>query len=278
MPTTGNQKSQISENRARLTLLGCGTSTGVPMPGCSCAVCTSGDPKNFRNRTSAYIKTAQGKGILIDASPDLRHQAISYHVDCVDAVLFTHAHADHILGIEDLRCYNFKTRQSIPCFGTAFTLSRIRHVFDYIFSPDPSYEGGMLAQLDGCEFVLGKPFVAANLSILPLLLEHGRMAVAGFRIGELGYATDCNQIPEASIAALKGCKYLFLDALRSESHRTHFTLSQAIVMAQKIGAERTIFIHMAHSIDYHTASAQLPPGIELGYDGLEIEFSTVCDP
>jgi len=237
-------------------------------------VCTSPGPRDRRNRTSGLIRLEDGRSVLIDASSDLRHQALAWGVERVDAVLFTHTHADHILGVEDLRCFNWTTGNSIPCYGSASTLAEIRRFFQYIFEPDPDYQGGALARLSLHEIAELTPFKAAGLEVLPFGLDHGRTRVTGFRIGELAYATDCNSIPAPSREALRGVRYLILDALRMDPpHPTHFTIPEAIRVAEEIGAERTIFVHMTHSVDFESVSRELPAGIELAVDGLTFEFS-----
>jgi phosphoribosyl 1,2-cyclic phosphate phosphodiesterase len=256
----------------KFTLLGCGTSTGVPLPGCSCKVCASGNPKNHRDRTSGCITLDDGRVILIDAGPDLRYQALKHKVERVDSVLFTHAHADHILGTDDLRSFNFVSRRRISCYGTQETLDPITSAFSYIFQPRAGYEGGMVAQLD--------PHVIDNdatgeiegntFSFFPL--QHGGMTVTGFRLGDLGYATDFNKISDRAMEILAGVKYLFIDGLRYEPHNTHITIPQAVEIAQKLRAEQTYIIHTTHTIDYDETNAKLPKGIELGYDGLTVNF------
>ncbi|MBX7139005.1 MAG: MBL fold metallo-hydrolase [Oligoflexia bacterium] len=253
-----------------LKILGCGTSTGVPIPGCDCAVCSSPDPKNHRNRTSALIKLDSGDNILIDASTDLRQQALRWNVRRINAMLLTHAHADHILGMDDLRCFNFTLRAPIPCYGLADSLQDVRRVFSYVFDPDPNYEGGMLPQITLNPIEAYRPITILGTEILPFELRHGRMTVLGFRCGNIAYATDCKTIPERSITALKGVRFLVLDGLRYEQHRTHLTIDEAIEIAGKIGAEKTYLTHMTHSVDYSETMAKLPPHVELAYDGLEI--------
>lgn len=255
----------------KLEILGCGTSTGVPIPGCMCEVCRSGHPRNNRTRTSALLRLDDGNNILIDASTDLRFQALRADVRNVQAVLFTHAHADHILGIDDLRAYNFLQGSSIRCYGTPATLDAIRHAFHYIFDTASSYEGGMLPQLELVEIEPFKPFELLGLRIEPFLLGHGSMDVTGFKIGRLAYATDCKTIPPQSRALLKGIDDLVLDGLRHEEHRTHMTIAQAIEASRELEAARTYLTHMTHSVDYETVSRDLPPGVQLCYDGLEIQ-------
>lgn len=261
-------------SKAKLMILGCGTSTGVPVPGCRCAVCRSGKPRNQRFRTSALVTAGPENYILIDATADLRSQALRFDIPRVDAVLYTHAHADHILGTDDLRSFNFVTRRPIACFATATTFRGLQATFPYIFNKDPYYEGGLLAQLTVHEVSAGKDFEAAGLTVRPFRLEHGRTEVFGFRFGDLAYATDCNRIPEESLEILRGVKYLILDGLRYQEHRTHFTIPEAIQVATELEIPCTYLTHMTHSVDYDEVSAQLPGHVRLAYDGLEIEFDT----
>ena len=221
-------------------MLGSGTSTGVPVVGCDCAVCRSTDPRNRRMRPGLRVETA-GASLVIDTSPDFREQALRFAIDRVDAVLYTHPHADHIFGLDDLRIYNFRQHASIPCFGSAETMNRMRQIFTYVF--EDGQEGG------------GKPRL-------------GDMEVFGYRIGRFACVTDVNHISEASFALLAGVELLVLSALRYRPHPTHFSLAEAIAVAQRIGARRTLLTHIAHDIDHGRLEIPLPPGIELGYDGL----------
>jgi phosphoribosyl 1,2-cyclic phosphate phosphodiesterase len=254
----------------RFQILGSGTSTGVPIPGCECSVCCSGLERNQRARTSAVIKLDDGRIILIDASTDLRWQCLKWGIKRVDGVLYTHCHADHILGTDDLRCFNFILKRAIPCYGTAQTLLELKAAFPYIFNPDPNYEGGLLAQLELNEFRYYEQFKLCELNIEPFELQHGKILVSGFKFGTVAYATDCKVMPQRSIELLKGIKVLFLDGLRYEPHKTHLTIDEAIALANEIGAEKTYLIHMTHSVDYYTVNPKLPKGIELAYDGLEV--------
>ncbi len=255
-----------------LKILGCGTSTGVPVPGCSCKVCTSSNPRNKRLRTSAVVQTEGGLNILIDCTTDFRQQALTHNLKSVDAVLFTHSHADHILGLDDLRGFNFVQENPIPAFATARVFEDLNRIFFYAFTPNPEYEGGSPPELEAHEIFESLPFEIDNIVFRPIPLMHGSWPVTGFRIGDLAYVTDVKTIPEASMRALKGVRFLVLDALRYEEHRTHMTFPQAISAAQQIGAEKTYFTHMTHSIDYDEINAKLPAGMELAYDGLEIKF------
>lgn len=255
-----------------LKILGCGTSTGVPIPGCSCAVCTSGDPKNIRFKTSALLSSDDGKHhVLIDASTDFRHQALRYQIPSLDAVLFTHSHADHILGVDDLRSYNFIRGGAIPCYGSEETLGEVARVFRYIFEGNPAYEGGPLPQLVLHPIHYGEKFNTSIFTILPFEVLHGSMSVTGFRIGNLAYVTDCKYVPQASASLLSGLDVLILDGLRYEPHNTHMTIDEAIAFASEIGAGQTYLTHMTHSVDYHEVSRKLPSHVALAWDGLEIQ-------
>jgi len=253
-------------------VLGSGTSTGVPVPGCECSVCRSSDPLNSRLRTSAALRLDDGRVILFDTSTDLRQQALRFAIGRVDAVLYTHAHADHILGLDDLRCFNLISRTSIPCYGTPQTLSSLRSTFAYVFDENSTYEGGLLPQLDLIPFTAGDRLIVCDTTIDSFELLHGSLEVVGFRIGDLGYATDCNYISPKSKALLRGVETLVLDGLRFDPHRTHFSIPQAIEIAQQIAAKNTYLIHMNHTVDHAGVCAQLPEGISLAYDGLSIEI------
>lgn len=256
----------------QLTILGCGTSTGVPVAGCRCEVCTSPDPKNHRTRTSALVVTDQGAHILIDTSPDFRTQALRTPIPRVDAVLYTHAHADHILGLDDLRAYNFTQQSSIPCYLTEGTLDSIKRTFWYVFEPQPGYKGGLPPQLTFHLVTPNVPFEVAGTEVMPFALTHGGTEVIGFRFGSMAYATDCNQIPERSRPVLQGLDLLVLDALRAQPHPTHFSIPESIAVARALEVHRTVFVHMGHTVDYQRDSAQLPAGFEFAYDGMHLSW------
>ena len=255
-------------------VLGCGTSTGVPMPGCDCSVCQSNDPKNYRSRPSALITVDNKYNILIDATTDLRQQSLTWKIKHIDAVLYTHAHADHILGTDDLRCFNFtsKSKQKIPCYASLDTIKGIKRCFDYIFNPDPNYLGGMLAQLDLIEINNYSTINLFGLNIEVFELHHGGTIVNGFKFGDLAYATDCKIIPEQSKKIIKGIKYLILDGLRHTAHATHLTISEACNLAKELEIQNTFLTHITHDIDYYTESKNLPKNVALAYDGMSIEF------
>jgi phosphoribosyl 1,2-cyclic phosphate phosphodiesterase len=263
-----------------ITLLGCGGSTGVPLAGCHCNLCHSIDPRNKRLRAAAHIASSDGLSVLIDAGPDLRQQALRAGIDHVDAVLFTHAHADHILGIDDLRAFNFSSRRAISCYASTETRAGICSVFNYVFNPHPLYEG-KTAQLDLRTITEGEPVTISGsneqesplpLSFLPLTVYHGRLPVTMYRFGPIAYATDCNYIPPETIEQLSGVKVLFLDGLRVAPHPTHFSISEACELAQKLQVPRTILIHTDHSVDYNDTMIRLPQGVELGFDGLQVSW------
>jgi phosphoribosyl 1,2-cyclic phosphate phosphodiesterase len=251
----------------RVTLLGSGTSTGVPVIGCGCAVCTSRSPRNRRSRPGLKIEGAEGT-VLVDASTDLREQLLAHPVARVDAVVFTHAHADHIFGLDDVRIFNFRQKAAIPCYGSTETLAAIRRINANDF--EGGQEGGGKPQLDlipieGPFSLLGRPWI-------PIPVWHGTMAVLGFRVGEFAYVTDCNVIPESSFDLLQGVETLILDALRYRPHSTHFSLGEAVEAAERIGARRTYFTHLAHDIDQDSLQVVLPQGMEIGYDGLAFDI------
>jgi phosphoribosyl 1,2-cyclic phosphate phosphodiesterase len=194
-------------------------------------------------------------------------------VQRVDSVFFTHAHADHILGTDDLRSFNFASKKRISCYGSDETLTPITEAFSYIFNPRPGYAGGMLAQLDPHRISNDGLAEIEGISFTFFPLIHGDLTVTGFRVGNLGYATDFNEMPERALQVLEGVDYLFIDGLRYEPHNTHITIPQAVELAQKIKARQSYIIHTTHTIDYDETNAKLPAGIELGYDGLTVMFS-----
>lgn len=253
----------------QLTLLGTGTSMGVPVIGCRCAVCTSPDQRNKRLRTSALLR-AGGRNLLIDAGPDLRQQALAAGIDHVDAVLLTHAHADHIAGIDDLRPLNFVQQASIPIYGTAPTLALVRERFGYAFQD--SSHGSSKPLLDLIEIDETTPFVVEPLLIQPLVVFHGTWRIIGFRIGTLGYVTDASMLPAESLAALRGLDLLVLNALRRAPHPTHFSLDQAVAIIDDLQPRRAQLVHMTHDLDHETTNATLPSYIQLACDGQIIEL------
>jgi phosphoribosyl 1,2-cyclic phosphate phosphodiesterase len=251
----------------RVTFLGTGTSHGVPMIGCACATCRSADPRNRRLRPSIYIETSDSR-VLVDAGPDLRAQALRHELARIDAILFTHGHADHILGMDDLRRFNAMQKAAMACYGDERTLGDIRRVFGYVFDPSTA-KGGGLPQLELFQ-VLGA-FSLGVSEVQPIPLWHGERQIFGYRIGRFAYLTDCNAIPDESWALLADLDVVVLDALRERPHPTHFSVSEAIDAARRIGAGRTYFTHMCHDLSHQATCDRLPEGMTLAYDGLVVE-------
>jgi phosphoribosyl 1,2-cyclic phosphate phosphodiesterase len=253
----------------RITFLGTGTSHGVPMIGCDCATCRSIDLHDKRLRPSIFVETA-GASVLVDAGPDLREQALRHSIARVDAILFTHGHADHILGIDDVRRFNALMRAPMVCYGDANTLDDIRGMFSYVFDP-ATPKGGGLPLLD-LRPIAGR-FAVGDLEVQPVPLWHGARPVLGFRFGAFAYLTDCNRLADEAWPLLEGLDVLVLDALRERPHPTHFSLDQAVEVATRIGAARTFFTHMCHDLAHEATNARLPESISLAYDGLVLQMS-----
>lgn len=247
----------------RVTMMGSGTSTGVPVIGCDCAVCRSAEPRNRRLRPGLKLELPGGVA-LVDTPTDLREQALRFGLPRVDAIVFTHAHADHVFGLDDVRIFNFRQRQAIPCYGSPETLRCLRRAFAYVF--EDGQEGGGKPQLE--LLPVEAPFDLLGVRWEPLPVWHGELEVLAYRIGRFAYVTDCNRIPEESLARLGGLDLLILDALRYRPHPTHFTIAEAIAVAERLRPRRTIFTHLTHDVDYGAPRMALPPGMELGFDGL----------
>ena len=263
----------------RVTVLGSGTSHGVPSIGCDCAVCRSSDPRDRRTRPSIVIEldgdspspfAAGVRSILVDTSTDLRAQALANDVRRVDAILFTHSHADHVFGLDDVRRYNQMQKGPIACYADAGTLADLRRVFAYVFEPPTQLGGGIphlsLSQIAG-------PFTLGGVEIVPVPVFHGRLPVLGFRMGSFAYLTDCTRIPDESWPLLDGVRTIILDALRHRPHTTHFSVAQAVDVVARMGAERAYFTHICHDLPHAETCAQLPAGVELAYDGLVLEIT-----
>jgi phosphoribosyl 1,2-cyclic phosphate phosphodiesterase len=252
----------------RVLFLGTGTSHGVPMIGCDCAVCQSADPRDTRFRPSIYLELEDGVRVLVDATPDLRSQALRHDVRRVDAVLVTHAHADHIMGLDEVRRFNALSGRPMPTYADERTGAALRRTFEYAFDPRAPRGGGVpefdLVTIDG-------PFRLGATEVVPVPIRHGRWQILGFRFGPFAYLTDCNGVPESSMPLVAGVDTLVLDALRRRPHPTHFTLAEATAMAGVIGARRTFFTHISHDLGHAATSAGLPPGVALAHDGLVLE-------
>jgi len=267
-PDGGPANGGSADGGLRVTLLGTGTSTGVPRIACDCPVCTSDDPRNHRLRAGVLLETAGGT-VLVDASPDLRQQALTHRIRRLDAVLFTHAHADHIYGLDDVRVFNFIQRTELPCYGSPQTLRAVRRYFAYVFEAGQAGGGKPLLVLRP----VSKPFAVAGERVVPVPVWHGEMPVYGYRVRDFALVTDVSAIPESSLALLRGLDILVLGALRYTPHPTHFNFEQAVAMAARIGARRTVFTHVSHEVDHAAPKVALPAGVEIGYDGLVFELA-----
>lgn len=257
----------------RLTLLGTGTSFGVPQIGCRCPTCTSSDPRDRRTRTSALVETG-GTRLLIDTPPELRLQLVAAGVDHLDAVLFTHAHADHVHGIDDLRALSLRLAGALPAYGSRDTMAELAAKFPYIFDPSIVVPAGTSKpELAPRVLEAGKRATIAGVAVLPIALPHGTQPVFGYRIGPIAYLTDVKTVPDEAMAAFQGLEVLVLNALLSRPHPLHLSVPEAIVVAQRIGARRTYFTHLTHEFTHQTLAAMLPAGIEPAFDGLVIDVA-----
>jgi len=253
----------------KIILVGSGTSQGVPNIGCKCNTCSSENPKDKRLRASAYIETG-GLKILIDTSIDFRQQMLRAGISDLDAVLFTHHHVDHILGMDDLRQINQRHRKYIDIYGNKLTLDEIKISFRYAL--DEVLKSYWAVPLVNFNYTENKTFKIKEVEITPVEVFHGHIKIYGYRIGRFAYITDASNIPEAEMEKLKGLDVLILNALRRQPHPTHFNLEQATEIALKLKAKKTYFTHITHDMMHNEINAQLPENIELGYDGLEINI------
>jgi phosphoribosyl 1,2-cyclic phosphate phosphodiesterase len=249
-----------------VTFLGTGTSTGVPVPTCTCGVCRSSDPRDARLRPSVLLRW-DGATILVDTSTDLRQQALRLGLMGIDAVMYTHAHADHVFGLDELRMFNWRRGGAIPVYGSALTLAAIRRTFWYAFEDVEAGGGKPLLDLHEVD----APFALLGRTVIPVPLQHGTLPILGYRIGGFAYLTDVSAIPEASYALLTDLDVLVLSALRLRPHPTHMHLARSLEEAARIGAARTLFTHIAHEISHAAVAPSLPPSVELAYAGLAFE-------
>lgn len=251
--------------------LGTGTSVGVPMIGCECSVCQSNNPRNKRDRCAALIQTAQGN-LLIDAPPELRLQLLRERVGLVHSVLFTHYHADHFYGLDDLRLFPHRLGGPLPVYCEADVEARIRKAFAYAFEPeDQRVYTGTVPRLD-FRRIARRPFSTLGQRVVPIPLRHGPFDVLGFRIDDMAYCTDVNVIPDQSWPLLEGVRILVLDALRTRPHSAHFGVDEALEVIARVKPEKTYLTHMGHELDHEATNCLLPPGVELAYDGLRFTF------
>ncbi len=262
--------------RGQFILLGTGTSVGVPALGCGCPVCLSDDPRNQRLRCAALVGLPEGN-LLIDTPPDLRTQLLREGVGIVHSVVFTHAHADHLFGLDDLRLFPFYLGTPVPLFCEPAVETVIRRTFAYAFDDRPATHSGAVPQL-AIHRITTDPFPVLGATIVPLRFQHGpRFEVLGFRIGDLAYCTDVSSVPDETWSRLQGLDVFILDALRRRPHPTHLCLEQAIEIARRVGARRTYFTHLSHDFDYQATNKTLPRGMELAYDGLALPLSLASD-
>ena len=253
--------------KAVLTVLGSGTSMGVPTIGCLCDVCTSADPHDRRTRPSVLVQYGE-RHILIDSSPDFREQAIREGIRRVDAVLYTHAHADHILGLDDLRPLTFHQDGKIPLYAQPPAVERIEQMFSYIFAGNYKYGGLAQVELNP----LNGPVDLFGVCFKPVPVLHGDAEICGFRFGSAAYLTDFSEIPEASFALLNGLDILFLDALRHTPHPTHSTVDNSLSIVERLQPKRAFFTHISHDLPHSATNAALPPHVRLSHDGMKLEF------
>ena len=251
----------------KITVLGSGTSVGVPTIGCHCAVCTSTDPRDNRLRPSILISYAD-RNVLIDTTPDFRTQALRARIERLHAVLFTHAHADHVMGLDDIRPFNFRQSGDIPVYAAPNTMSAIRRCFPYIF--DAKERNTNVPHIEPRE-IDGSPFELFGMEFLPIPILHGPQTILGFRFGSAAYLTDHSEIPAGSMELLRSLDVIFLDALRYKPHPTHSTVDRSIRTVEELGARRAYFTHICHDLGHERAESLLPPHIRLAYDGLVIE-------
>ncbi|HUF51860.1 MAG TPA: MBL fold metallo-hydrolase [Longimicrobiales bacterium] len=259
----------------RLRFLGTGTSFGIPVIGCTCNVCTSTDARDRRTRHAAIVESDNGeRRLLVDTPPELRQQLLAARVTRIDAVWFTHDHADHTHGIDDLRVFSARLRQHLPAYADPVTAASLRRKFNYIFDPDyRPPDGTTKPEIRLFDFDPAASIDVAGFHLTPLELPHGDMQVYGFRTGALGYVTDAKTIPPAALAALQGVRVLVLNSLwYGHPHPTHFNVEEAVQIAQQIGAERTYLTHLTHRLRHEVLAASLPAGIEPAYDGLVVDI------
>jgi phosphoribosyl 1,2-cyclic phosphate phosphodiesterase len=253
------------------TFLGTGTSVGVPMVGCSCVVCTSTNPKNHRYRCSVLLRLPDGN-LLIDTPPELRLQLLRAKVGIVHATLFTHFHADHVFGLDDLRPIPRLLGHAVPLYCTVEVERKLRQAFAYAFAPGAdSVPAGYLPKL-AFRTISREPFTVLGHKVVPIPLEHAQFDVFGFRIDDVAYCTDVNRIPKESWPLLEGLRVLVLDGLRHKPHPGHFSINEALEVIERVRPARAYLTHMSHDIDHDTVNRQLPAGVELAYDGLSFTF------
>jgi phosphoribosyl 1,2-cyclic phosphate phosphodiesterase len=250
-----------------ITVLGSGTSVGVPTVGCDCKVCTSDDSRDKRLRPSILIRY-DGHGVLVDTTPDFRQQALRAKIERIDAILFTHAHADHIMGLDDVRPFNFRQKNVIPIYAAEDTLQAIKTSFRYIFQDNNGTQTA-IPKL-AANTLNGESFDLFGMQFTPIPVIHGKAMIYGFRFGDAAYLTDHSEIPESSMERLRGLDVLFLDALRYKPHPTHSTVERSLQYVEELNPRQAYFTHICHDLQHKRAESLLPPNVHLAYDGLDI--------
>jgi phosphoribosyl 1,2-cyclic phosphate phosphodiesterase len=255
----------------KFTVLGSGTSHGVPMIACPCEVCHSTDPRNHRNRSCFLVTNDKGESVVVDTPPEFRLIAIKHKVESIEAVLYTHSHADHIFGLDDMRIYNRIKRGSLPLYAEKLALDDILRAYRYCFIQ--TQIGGGKPELQPIEIVPNMDLKLIGENFRPLRVLHGNLPIVGYKIGQkVAYITDVSHIPEDTMRQLQGLDLLFLDATRKSPHETHFHLEKAIEVTKELAPKQTYFTHLSHDYDHEKANKELPDGIQLAYDGLEVEI------
>jgi phosphoribosyl 1,2-cyclic phosphate phosphodiesterase len=252
----------------KIIIMGSGTSMGVPVIGCKCEVCKSDNPKNKRTRASICVQTGSGKNILVDTATELRLQAVQNNIASVELILFTHYHADHIHGLDDVRVFNWAAQDSISCYGDEVTIERLRRVFFYAFEHD--YSWGAIPHIT--LKAIPRELRIDDVRITPIKLLHGRAEILGFRFNDAAYLTDCSAIPDESLGRLKGLDLMIIDALRYRPHPTHFNLEGALEMIKRLAPGRALLTHLSHDFDHEKLESELPAQVHPCYDGLVVEL------
>lgn len=253
----------------QLVLLGVGSSAGSPVIGCACTTCSSTNPRNNRTRCSAALRLPGGEVILIDTGPDLRNQALRENMSRVDAVLYTHTHADHIHGIDDLRAFCQLQRKQIPLYGNQASMDHIASKFAYTLREPSNFWDLPILSVN----TVDDAFELFGVEIIPIPIKHGRSDILGYRIGDMAYLTDVSEIPEQSLPLLEGLEILLLDCLRHQPHPTHINLEQSLAYSRLINASSTYMIHMTHELEYEALSRLLPESVHVGFDGLKLDVN-----
>jgi phosphoribosyl 1,2-cyclic phosphate phosphodiesterase len=262
-------------NAPQLLFLGTGTSHGVPVIGCSCSVCRSDNPRNDRFRPAVLV-TWRGVTLLVDTPPELRLQLLRANVTSIDGILFTHTHADHVFGLDDVRVFNQRNGGALPVYGSPETLANLRRQFYYVFADTPAAGGKPQLDLRPIE-PNDRHFDAVGVAVQPIPVFHGPTTVLGFRFGDLAYVTDTNNIPESSLARLEGLDILVLDALRDRPHPTHFSLAEALAVVERVRPRRAYLTHICHDLEHEATNRRLPSGVQVAYDGLSLSAEDHLD-